>query len=705
MKIIIASLFFYLTLNLTAQDRWQKLGGPDGGIIAALITKGDTIIAGTGYNKAIIFYSTNGGISWDRAHFKLSSYGGSRISDFVFTNDGGVIAASLKDGLYKSYDLINWTKVYSNELEFWSLGRDNKGILFAGTDNGFIYYSTNNGEDWNISFNNYNHRINKFLTLKSNAMFAGAIGELFLKDLEKPVWSPINVDTTIGFIRPFSDENDNIYFYSRFRMYFSSDSGMIWNYNSDSAFFGANYMYDCIYNKRIIAAMGDETGWFGDGWGMAISDDTGKTWRWNNTGLPPKYSVSFKLVKSDSNTYLGTNAAGVFKSTDYGDSWFPVNNGLNAAITSVLSFDNENNLWAACYSNGLFKSTDNGLSWTLKNNGFTSSYLQSFISDDNGVLLASTSRGTYRSTDKGEYWSRISDLFFYYMHKDKLDRIYGLSYGDGLYRSTDQGNTWTRLDKGFVNGYVFGFAIDSSNNLYAGTFSGAIYKSTDDGITWKNVYKSILQGSEINRIAIAPNGTIFASNWDEGILRSTDDGATWELKKSDYYSSQYYPINVDKKGVVYCSGSDSKFYSSTDNGETWDDITDNLALTTVNDIIFDKNDTIYIATDESVWRINPDYSVNVKQDKKTEFNYSLEQNYPNPFNPTTRIKYSVLLTQLVILRIYDILGNKVSTLVNEIKPPGTYEVTFDGSKLSSGIYFYKLTSGPFTQTRKFVLMK
>ena len=87
----------------------------------------------------------------------------------------------------------------------------------------------------------------------------------------------------------------------------------------------------------------------------------------------------------------------------------------------------------------------------------------------------------------------------------------------------------------------------------------------------------------------------------------------------------------------------------------------------------------------------------------TEF--SLKQNYPNPFNPNTSIQYTVSSNQFVSLKVYDILGNEIVTLVNEEKLAGKYEVEFDATELTSGIYFYKLTAGPFIQTNKMVLLR
>jgi len=95
--------------------------------------------------------------------------------------------------------------------------------------------------------------------------------------------------------------------------------------------------------------------------------------------------------------------------------------------------------------------------------------------------------------------------------------------------------------------------------------------------------------------------------------------------------------------------------------------------------------------------------------------FSLYQNYPNPFNPVTKIKFDIITSllfpnalignQFVSLKVYDILGNEIATLVNEQLQPGTYEVTFDGSGLTSGIYFYRLKTGNFVDTKKLILLK
>ena len=93
------------------------------------------------------------------------------------------------------------------------------------------------------------------------------------------------------------------------------------------------------------------------------------------------------------------------------------------------------------------------------------------------------------------------------------------------------------------------------------------------------------------------------------------------------------------------------------------------------------------------------------EDEKVVNDFKLYQNYPNPFNPSTTIQYAIDSRQFVTLKVYDILGKEVATLVNEEKPAGSYEIDFDAHNLSSGIYFYQLIVGNYIQTRKMVLLK
>ena len=85
--------------------------------------------------------------------------------------------------------------------------------------------------------------------------------------------------------------------------------------------------------------------------------------------------------------------------------------------------------------------------------------------------------------------------------------------------------------------------------------------------------------------------------------------------------------------------------------------------------------------------------------------YSLSNNYPNPFNPSTKLSYSIIQAGLVILNIYDVLGNEIETLVNEERPAGTYEINWNAANVPSGVYFYQLKAGDYLNTKKMILLK
>jgi hypothetical protein len=98
-------------------------------------------------------------------------------------------------------------------------------------------------------------------------------------------------------------------------------------------------------------------------------------------------------------------------------------------------------------------------------------------------------------------------------------------------------------------------------------------------------------------------------------------------------------------------------------------------------------------------------STGVDGDANIAVKFSLSQNYPNPFNPVTNLQFSIANSQLTVLKVYDVLGREVATLVNEQKLPGTYAVQFNANNLASGVYFYRLQAGQFSDTKKLLILR
>ena len=186
-----------------------------------------------------------------------------------------------------------------------------------------------------------------------------------------------------------------------------------------------------------------------------------------------------------------------------------------------------------------------------------------------------------------------------------------------------------------------------------------------------------------------------------------------------------YAMTYDAAGNVYVTGYSSGNGTSLDyvtikynsNGDQiWKIVYDNGSGISAYDLpkalVLDNTGNIFV-TGASTQNISEDFCT-IKYTQSVGINqissgipdqFSLSQNYPNPFNPSTKISYELRVTYYVLLKVYDVLGNEVKTLVNEKQNAGTYEVSFDASDFSSGAYFYRLESNGFIETKKMFLIK
>jgi len=228
---------------------------------------------------------------------------------------------------------------------------------------------------------------------------------------------------------------------------------------------------------------------------------------------------------------------------------------------------------------------------------------------------------------------------------------------------------WVSQAMGQVNWIYSVYFIDNNTGWTAGRL-GNIYKTTDCGVSW------ISQSSSTNNALHSVYFINKDSGWIAGenstILHTTDGGSNW---LNQVNSSNSHLLSVH--------------FIDYDNG--W---------------VAGYNGTVLHTTNGGITSIDDNNQMN-------PIEFILSQNYPNPFNPVTKIKYSIPSATLrqaqsdikITLKVYDVLGKEIATLVNEAKPAGTYEVEFDASDLTSGIYFYQLKAGDFVETKKMVLLR
>ena len=148
----------------------------------------------------------------------------------------------------------------------------------------------------------------------------------------------------------------------------------------------------------------------------------------------------------------------------------------------------------------------------------------------------------------------------------------------------------------------------------------------------------------------------------------------------------------------------SSLLMSSDEGLTWESL-GVVPIPNVFDVAI-AGDTFYLGGGEGLWRAPLSALLTgVGEKAMTPPVFRLRQNYPNPFNPSTRIPFSVESPGFVTLKIYDLLGREVRTLVSDELQPGSYEKTFDAQDLAGGVYWYRLQSERFVETRKFLLLR
>ena len=159
-------------------------------------------------------------------------------------------------------------------------------------------------------------------------------------------------------------------------------------------------------------------------------------------------------------------------------------------------------------------------------------------------------------------------------------------------------------------------------------------------------------------------------------------------------------------GYVF-AGLDPGLYSSTITNNNWANFGQNLPGGRVLSL-FVNDSSVFAGTELSgIWSAPLSAVTGVKQPIASALprSFQLEQNYPNPFNPSTTISYQLSEVSIVKLNVYDILGRQVATLVNGRQNAGNYNVTFNASNLSTGVYFYKLQAGTYSDTKKLMLIK
>ena len=437
---------------------------------------------------------------------------------------------------------------------------------------------------------------------------------------------------------------------------------------------------------------------------------TASNWQMQNSNFPADIlvvdfsSVNEQVCWAIGQVYPGntTPYAGYIRTIDGGNNWIcdTISGVTNSYLQQVIAID-EDTAYITVYkllgstgnARGIYKTIDGGTNWTRQNVYNTSQsgpgYIH-FFDSQNGLVIADPNLETYTTRNGGLTWTPVSmptplSEEYTWLGEGRITAIGNtvwFSTNRRLFKSTDKGYTWTVL-LNEAQYYDWGASIafqDTLTGIYALKIGGYgtdhIYKKTvDGGATWNTLSHTILDNLAPSNLQHIPgtSSTYIVAGGRTPVMRGTaityDAGETWTL--------------IDTLGCQFIN------FASDDVG--WGS---------------------QFPTNVVYKYVGPSTSVEEEIINLLPTGYSLSQNYPNPFNPNTKIRYSVPQSSKVVIKVFDILGKEITTLTNEQKITGTYELTWNASNLPSGVYFYRLNvyptngwAGEFTQTKKMLLVK
>ncbi len=284
------------------------------------------------------------------------------------------------------------------------------------------------------------------------------------------------------------------------------------------------------------------------------------------------------------------------------------------------------------------------------------------------------------------------------------EQLYTGTLGAGVFGSTNLGHTWSPSNNGLSTPSVYSLTSTSDGFIFAGTDGGGIYRSTDLGTNWIQVNNG-LSSFRIYSLTSNPQRMVFAGTLGTGVFRSTDGGLLWERMNNGLVSAFIYAVAASNTGEVFAGTPSAGIYRSTNNGNSWTQTNSGLTNLNINAIAISPDGYVYAGTEGSGVFRSVEPITSIASNEPFPQHMRLEQNFPNPFNPMTTISFQLTGNSFVSLRVFDVLGKNIVTLVNGPKPTGKHSVPWNADNIPSGIYFYRFSSGHFSETKKLVLVK
>ncbi|KXK51132.1 MAG: hemagluttinin repeat-containing protein [Chlorobi bacterium OLB5] len=384
--------------------------------------------------------------------------------------------------------------------------------------------------------------------------------------------------------------------------------------------------------------------------------------------------------------------------------WFIVNHISNYQFYSLYFTSNTVGCVGGNQNGVIFKTTDSGSNFTSVPTGTSIWFLDIFFLNQQTGYACGQNGYIVKTTNSGSSWNVVYQAANF-MHSIRfVDQNTGYAVGfTYVYKTVNAGLTWNAMPNNYSN-YLLGTSFVNTNTGYICGDGGLIAKTTDGGFSWQTIMNG---GSDyFEEIVMTNTLTGYAAGKYGRILKTTNGGTNWFAQNTttnDWLLDLYF-INSNSG---WACGMNGRIVYTVNGGETW--TTQYVpTISTIRQIHFVTPDTGYAVTDNGMIlkTYNAGNPTGITQiNSELPSKYSLKQNYPNPFNPSTKINFSIPKSGFVSLLIYDNLGKELTTIINQVINSGNYEVNFDSGNLGSGVYYYRLITEDFTETKKMIILK
>jgi photosystem II stability/assembly factor-like uncharacterized protein len=661
-------------------------------------------------DSGVLLKSTNIGANWSFRNSGTLTYKLTAISFGDYSN--GWIVGSLDSGkgciLHTTDGGENWSNQFYNQC-LYTVKFLNVNTGWMGGRNGLIRRTTNGGVNWITQITNTNKDIADIYFVDS--MNGWAVGGNNYSDTQLVLRTTNGGTNWILKIVP-----DN--YYKQAILFVNSSTGFIcgrrgnFNKTTDG---GATWSSMSIGNPGTalfsVYFVNQNTGWVcGAHQVVYKTTDSGNNWHLLDSGiLNDKKSIFFINEQTGFTAGYITDICGAMKrTTNGGTSWSTISNGPKSPIKSIALVSGDR-LWAAgtrCSIN----STDGGITWSCSS-PYTSNLRKVYFRNGvNGMVVGGPAPVILRTTTGGLNWNGTyfgSGYFCdVYISNSNIPYIIGNGSGGYIGRLSSMIGVWEDLfNLPNVTFNSITFVENDTTGWVIGSF-GTILKTTNQGNNW------IIKPSPITKSLNALYFLDKNTGWivgDSGTILKTENCENWQ-NRSINSTKNFQSIIFVNQTTGWIVGSEGTVLYTTNTGSNWNSI-ENITQYNLYDIKFINPNTGWIAGDHgTIFRTTNCGGILPVNNTGTNvpIDFSLFQNYPNPFNPSTNIRFSIPSHQedgLVQLKIYDILGKEITTLVDEPLKAGEYSVQWSASDYPSGIYFYTLTSDGWTETKKMIFIK